>query len=50
VRRRVAFILLGGAADVERVLIRTRTAEGRNRAKLRGQDLPRPDILVAKVA
>jgi len=29
--------VLGGLADVERDLIRTRTAEGRNRAKKRGQ-------------
>jgi DNA invertase Pin-like site-specific DNA recombinase len=29
--------VLGGLADVERDLIRTRTAEGRNRAKLKGK-------------
>ena len=31
--------VLGGLADVERDLIRTRTAEGRNRAKRRGQHM-----------
>jgi DNA invertase Pin-like site-specific DNA recombinase len=34
--------ILGGLADVERDLIRTRTAEGRNRAKARGQPMGRP--------
>jgi DNA invertase Pin-like site-specific DNA recombinase len=29
--------VLGGLADVERDLIRTRTAEGRSRAKARGK-------------
>ena len=33
--------VLGGLADVERDLIRTRTAEGRNRAKARGQHMGR---------
>jgi DNA invertase Pin-like site-specific DNA recombinase len=33
---------LGGLADVERDLIRTRTAEGRSRAKARGQQMGRP--------
>ena len=32
-------------ADVERDLIRTRTAEGRNRAKARGQHMGRPPKL-----
>jgi DNA invertase Pin-like site-specific DNA recombinase len=32
----------GGLADVERDLIRTRTAEGRSRAKGRGQHMGRP--------
>src|SRR5271155_5026206 len=31
-----------GLADVERDLIRTRTAEGRSRAKARGQPMGRP--------
>jgi DNA invertase Pin-like site-specific DNA recombinase len=34
--------VLRGLADVERDLIRTRTAEGRNRAKLRGKHMDRP--------
>ena len=34
--------VLGGLADVERDLIRTRTAEGRNRAKLQGKHMVRP--------
>jgi DNA invertase Pin-like site-specific DNA recombinase len=33
---------LGGLADVERDLIRTRTAEGRARAVARGQKMGRP--------
>ena len=33
--------VLGGLADVERDLIRTRTAEGRERAKARGVKLGR---------
>jgi DNA invertase Pin-like site-specific DNA recombinase len=37
--------LLGGLADVERDLIRTRTAEGRSRAKARGQHMGRPPKL-----
>ena len=35
----------GGLADVERDLIRTRTAEGRSRAKARGQHMGRPSKL-----
>jgi hypothetical protein len=35
-------IVLGGLADVERDLIRTRTAEGRSRAKAQGRHLGRP--------
>jgi DNA invertase Pin-like site-specific DNA recombinase len=31
--------VLGGLADMERDLIRTRTAEGQNRAKSRGQHM-----------
>ena len=34
--------VLGGLADVERDLIRTRTAEGRSRAKARGKHMGRP--------
>ncbi len=34
---RLMLAVLGGLADVERDLIRTRTAEGRSRAKARGQ-------------
>ncbi len=37
--------VLGGLADVERDLIRTRTAEGRSRAKGRGQHMGRPPAL-----
>jgi DNA invertase Pin-like site-specific DNA recombinase len=37
----------GGLADLERDLIRTRTAEGRNRAKQRGQHMGRPLRLTA---
>src|SRR5271155_276609 len=37
--------VLGGLADVERDLIRTRTAEGRTRAKARGQRMGRPPKL-----
>jgi DNA invertase Pin-like site-specific DNA recombinase len=37
--------VLGGLADVERDLIRTRTAEGRSRAQKRGQHVGRPPKL-----
>ncbi|HEY3911656.1 MAG TPA: recombinase family protein [Stellaceae bacterium] len=37
--------MLGGLADVERDLIRTRTAEGRSRAQKRGQQIGRPSKL-----
>ncbi len=37
--------VLGGLADVERDLIRTRTAAGRSRAKARGQHMGRPPKL-----
>jgi DNA invertase Pin-like site-specific DNA recombinase len=37
--------VLGGLADVERDLIRTRTAEGRSRAKAQGQQMGRPPTL-----
>jgi DNA invertase Pin-like site-specific DNA recombinase len=36
---RLMIAVLGGLADVERDLIRTRTAEGRSRAKGRGQHM-----------
>jgi DNA invertase Pin-like site-specific DNA recombinase len=38
---RLMIAVLGGLADVERDLIRTRTAEGRRRAKARGQHMGR---------
>ena len=37
--------MLGGLADVERDLIRTRTAEGRSGAQKRGQRMGRPPKL-----
>jgi DNA invertase Pin-like site-specific DNA recombinase len=42
---RLMLAVLGGLADVERDLIRTRTAEGRIRAKARGQHMGRPPAL-----
>ena len=42
---RLMIAVLGGLADVERDLIRTRTAEGRSRAKRRGQHMGRPPKL-----
>ena len=42
---RLMLAVLGGLADVERDLIKTRTAEGRNRAKARGQPMGRPPKL-----
>jgi DNA invertase Pin-like site-specific DNA recombinase len=42
---RLMIAVLGGLADVERDLIRTRTAEGRTRAKARGQRMGRPPKL-----
>jgi DNA invertase Pin-like site-specific DNA recombinase len=42
---RLMIAVLGGLADVERDLIRTRTAEGRTRAKGRGQHMGRPPKL-----
>jgi DNA invertase Pin-like site-specific DNA recombinase len=42
---RLMIAVLGGLADVERNLIRTRTAEGRSRAKARGQHMGRPPAL-----
>jgi len=42
---RLMIAVLGGLAGVERDLIRTRTAEGRSRAKARGQHIGRPPKL-----
>jgi DNA invertase Pin-like site-specific DNA recombinase len=42
---RLMIAVLGGPADVERDLIRTRTAEGRSRAIARGQHMGRPPKL-----
>ena len=42
---RLMIAVLGGLADVERDLIRTRTAEGRSRAKARGEHMGRPPSL-----
>src|ERR1700759_3964283 len=42
---RLMIAVLGGLADVERDLIKTRTAEGRDRAKARGQHMGRPPKL-----
>jgi DNA invertase Pin-like site-specific DNA recombinase len=39
---RLMIAVLGGLADVERDLIRTRTAEGRSRAKAQGRQMGRP--------
>src|ERR1700745_2731815 len=39
---RLMLAVLGGLADLERDLIRTRTAEGRSRAKARGKASGRP--------
>jgi DNA invertase Pin-like site-specific DNA recombinase len=42
---RLILAVLGRLADVERDLIRTRTAEGRSRAQKRGQHMGRPSKL-----
>jgi DNA invertase Pin-like site-specific DNA recombinase len=42
---RLMLAVLGGLAEVERDLIRTRTAEGRNRAKAQGKHMGRPPSL-----
>ncbi len=42
---RLMIAVLAGLADVERDLIRTRTAEGRSRARARGQHMGRPPAL-----
>src|SRR5439155_24039379 len=44
---RLMLAVLGGLADVERDLIRTRTAEGRSRAKAQGQHMGRPPALTS---
>lgn len=45
---RLMIAVLGGLADVERDLIRTRTAEGRSRAKATGQHMGRPPKLTSQ--
>jgi DNA invertase Pin-like site-specific DNA recombinase len=42
---RLMIAVLGGLADVERDLIRTRTAEGRSRATAQGKHMERPPSL-----
>jgi DNA invertase Pin-like site-specific DNA recombinase len=42
---RLMIAVLGGLADVERDLIRTRTAEGRSRAEAQGKHMGRPPSL-----
>ncbi len=42
---RLMIAVLGGLADVERDLIRTRTDTGRSRAKARGQHIGRRPVL-----
>ena len=44
---RLTLAVLGGLADVERDLIRSRTAEGRTRAKAQGKHMGRPPRLTA---
>jgi DNA invertase Pin-like site-specific DNA recombinase len=44
---RLMLAVLGGLADVERDLIRTRTAEGRSRAKAQGKHMGRPPTLLS---
>ncbi len=46
---RLMIAVLGGLADVERDLIRTRTAEGRSRAKARGAHMGRPPSLTGVI-
>src|SRR3954469_4446965 len=47
---RLMLAVLGGLADVERDLIRTRTAEGRSRAKAQGKHMGRPPSLTPATA
>jgi DNA invertase Pin-like site-specific DNA recombinase len=42
---RLMLTVLGGLAEFERELIRARTAEGRKRARIRGQHMGRPPAL-----
>src|SRR4051794_11377473 len=44
---RLMLTILGGLAEFERELIRTRTAEGRHRAKAQGKHMGRPPSLTA---
>src|SRR6202047_4432755 len=44
---RLMLAVLGGLADVERDLIRTRHAEGRSRAKAQGKQMGRPPALTS---
>ncbi len=44
---RLMIAVLGGLADVERDLIRTRTGEGRVRAKARSQHMGRPSKMTS---
>src|SRR5271170_6267793 len=44
---RLMLAVLGGLTDVERDLIRTRTAEGRSRARAQGQPTGRPPALLS---
>jgi DNA invertase Pin-like site-specific DNA recombinase len=45
---RLMLAVLGGLADVERNLIRTRTAEGRSRATAQGKQMGRPPALTSE--
>jgi DNA invertase Pin-like site-specific DNA recombinase len=45
---RLMLAVLGGLAEVERDLIRTRTAEGRSRAKAQGKHMGRPPSLTRR--
>jgi DNA invertase Pin-like site-specific DNA recombinase len=45
---RLMLAVLGSLADVERDLIRTRTAEGRSRAKAQGKHMGRPPALTPR--
>ena len=47
---RAMLAISGAMADVERDLIRTRTAEGRSRATMRGQHMGRPSVLTPQQA
>ena len=44
---RLILAVLGGLADMERDLVRIRTAEGRNRANAQGKPMGRPPSLTA---